>query len=260
MDIDNLHIEFSVQYLSEVLFSLDFVQKYGRFNSPFFPIFISYSKFVPSGYLFLEANEDPLQEPRKIAKMSFVKMGSDSKVIIDVVEEGKNRWYTVEKIVRAILEDLWDKGYRINSVFPVGLLHPSKVGKTKEELLVIGRYYIEGGLIQEEIQNSARLSKEDVQPDLGESSSSESSKNQVEEIKSLDIVKGLNPDRIVKRYGTDRELTLEDVRTIVKECKAYQSMRGTVSAFYNEELSEHISEKFSYETLRSWLKDEKFKS
>ena len=165
--MQSLHIDFSVQELDAGLFFLSFVQKYGQFNSPFFPIFISWNEFPPINYLFLEANEDPLQEPREIAKLSFIELDSESKVIIEVIGEVSNRWYTVEKLVKAILEDLWNKEYKINWVFPRGLLHPTKVGYTKKEL-VGNNIYIEGDLITEETHNTSRLSKEDNQSNFGE--------------------------------------------------------------------------------------------
>ena len=170
--MENLHIEFSVQDLDAGLFFLNFVQKYGRFNSRFFPIFVSSrNEFPPIDYLIIEANEDPLQELREIGKMTFMKLENESKVIIEFIGEGRNRWYTVEKLVQAVLEDLWNKGYRINSIFPRGLLHPIKVGYTKKEL--IGKkIYIEGELITEEHQSTPGLPEEANQPDLEESASS----------------------------------------------------------------------------------------
>jgi hypothetical protein len=163
--MDNLYIEFSVQYLDVGMFFLNFVQKYGRFNSPFFPIFIFSYELPPINYLILEANDDPLQEPKEIGKMSFMKLDSDSKVIIEVFGEVSNRWYTVEKLVKAILEDLWNKDYRINSVIPSGLLHHSKVGYTKKELLGLN-LYVEGELITEETQRISGLNEEVSGSDL----------------------------------------------------------------------------------------------
>jgi len=163
--MENLYIEFSVESLDPGIFFLNFVQKYGRFNSRFFPIFVSSrNEFPPINYLIIEANEDPLQELREIGKMTFMKLENESKVIIEFIGEGRNRWYTVEKLVQAVLEDLWNKGYRINSIFPRGLLHPIKVGYTKKE--IIGKkIYIEGELITEEHQSTPGLSEEVNQSD-----------------------------------------------------------------------------------------------
>jgi hypothetical protein len=154
-NMDNIYIEFSFQGLDAGMFFLDFIQKYGRYNSVFFPIFVLGFGIPPINYLVLEANEDPLQEPREIAKMSFMKLDSESKVVIEFIGDDRNRWYTVEKLVKSLLEDLWNKDYRINSVFPRGLLHPSKVGNTKKELL---GNHIEGELITEEIYSTNGLS------------------------------------------------------------------------------------------------------
>jgi hypothetical protein len=239
------------------MFFLNFVQKYGRFNSPFFPIFIFSNEFPPINYLVREANEDPLLEPRKIAKMSFVKLDSESKVIIEFIGEERNIWYTIEKLVKSLLEDLWNKGYRINSVFPRGLLHPTKIIYTKKEL--IGKnIYIEGELIEEKAQITPGLSGEGNQSDLDESSS-KGSVNTLAKSNSLVTMNDVDPERVVKRYGTYRELTLDEVRDIVAKCRAFQHKDGTIFSFYYEALPDYYRTKFSFETLRSWVKNEKFK-
>jgi len=69
----------------------------------------------------------------------------------------------------------------------------------------------------------------------------------------------LDPDSVVQKYGTYREFTLVEVRGIVARCKAFQNEGGTIAAFYYDVLGESTSSKFSLETLKSWVKDNRFK-
>jgi len=64
-----------------------------------------------------------------------------------------------------------------------------------------------------------------------------------------------HPDDTVKRYGTGRDLTKNDVRLHVRLCRQYQERRLTVRDYYNN-LGQ--SPPFSYETLRSYLKNPDF--
>jgi hypothetical protein len=257
--MENLYIEFSVQGLDAGLFFLNFVQKHGRFNSSFFPIFVIWKEFPPINYLILEANEDPLQEPREIAKMSFTTLDSESKVVIEVIGDGRNRWYTVEKLVQTVLEDLWNKDYRINSVFPRGLLHPAKVGCTKKEL--IGEY-IEGELITEEIQSTPGLPEEVDQSGLEGSESSNPiihvPENLETNFQDLSLMNGVDPYGDNKKYGTDRDISGNQIRSFVHDCRLYQKSEGSIKRFYYEELADYHN-KFAFETFRTWLKDPKFK-
>jgi len=66
-----------------------------------------------------------------------------------------------------------------------------------------------------------------------------------------------DPDDTVKKYGTDRNLTASDVRRHVRRCLAYKENGGTVRG-YHENLGP--CPPFALETLRSWLKDPRFKT
>jgi hypothetical protein len=65
----------------------------------------------------------------------------------------------------------------------------------------------------------------------------------------------LNPDEIVERFGTDRNLTKNAVRRYVKQCRTFQNKGGTVKGYY---ITLGVFPPFSYETLRSWLKNPDF--
>lgn len=59
-----------------------------------------------------------------------------------------------------------------------------------------------------------------------------------------------------QRYGTDRDLTIDDVRTIVARCLVFKRQGGKVTEFYRRE----NTDSYTLETLRSWLKDKRFRS
>lgn len=60
------------------------------------------------------------------------------------------------------------------------------------------------------------------------------------------------------KYGTNRDMSLEQVQDVVRRCKNYQKRGGKVPDFYS---NWHFnSGKFELETLRSWLKHPKFSS
>jgi hypothetical protein len=60
------------------------------------------------------------------------------------------------------------------------------------------------------------------------------------------------------KYGTDRDLSENDVRLIVKRCRTSQKAGTSVREFYMNVLLSDESNKFSFETLRSWLKNPRF--
>ena len=63
------------------------------------------------------------------------------------------------------------------------------------------------------------------------------------------------------KYGTERDLTYDDVKEIVTRCKAYQARGGKVPAFYRSlKLNETGPRAFTLETLRKWLKNPYFES
>lgn len=61
------------------------------------------------------------------------------------------------------------------------------------------------------------------------------------------------------KYGTNRDLTFEDVKAIVTRCRAFQERGGKVPDFYDQlNLDPFGPRYFELETLRGWLKDPKF--
>ena len=62
------------------------------------------------------------------------------------------------------------------------------------------------------------------------------------------------------RYGTNRDLTFEDVARIVKRCRAWQKRGGKVPDFYrSRDITPGGAGFYELSTLRSWLYSEKFK-
>jgi hypothetical protein len=66
--------------------------------------------------------------------------------------------------------------------------------------------------------------------------------------------------KIGGKYGTCRDLTIDEVRVIVAECRAFQEGGGKVPTFY-EQLNIRPGEprSFELETLYGWLYDPKFR-
>ena len=58
-----------------------------------------------------------------------------------------------------------------------------------------------------------------------------------------------------QKYGTYRDLTIDDVRAIVARCLAFKKQGGRVTEFYRRE----NTNAYTLETLRSWLKDKRFR-
>lgn len=73
--------------------------------------------------------------------------------------------------------------------------------------------------------------------------------------KDILLEKITDPKGKVPKYGTDRNLTEEDVRRIVKKCQWYQ-VNGTIEMYY-QNLPEYVRSQFAFDTLKGWLK--KFK-
>lgn len=65
-----------------------------------------------------------------------------------------------------------------------------------------------------------------------------------------------DPDDLVPRYGTFRDLTTNDVRKIVKQCRAFMDSGGTIASYHLY----YAKNKYSLDTLRKWLNNPKFKS
>jgi len=142
--IENMHIEFSVD-VDLSLFFLDFCQKYGRYRSSFFPIFLVWGgSFPPNQYRFVEANADPKQDAKEIAQMSTKVLDGEIMVIVEGIQEERFKWYSV---VQAIMEDLWNAGYRFRDVIPHGIVHHMKIEVMRNEIAGI---FIEGKQITDE--------------------------------------------------------------------------------------------------------------
>jgi hypothetical protein len=72
------------------------------------------------------------------------------------------------------------------------------------------------------------------------------------------LMKDVDPKKRVGKYGTDRDLTTEQVINIVSICRDYQARGGTIGSYYNDVLQPSVRDKFSLETLKGWLKRKKF--
>jgi hypothetical protein len=63
------------------------------------------------------------------------------------------------------------------------------------------------------------------------------------------------------KYGTCRDLTIDDVRDIVKRCRAFQAKDGKITEFYrrgSRDFSPGEPRSYELETLRGWLKNPRF--
>lgn len=61
-------------------------------------------------------------------------------------------------------------------------------------------------------------------------------------------------------YGSDRDLTIDQVRDIVRRCREYTARGGKVTEFYRHEgMTDTERGYYSLETLRGWLKDPRFR-
>ena len=71
--------------------------------------------------------------------------------------------------------------------------------------------------------------------------------------KPQDVIVG-NYDDVIIRFGTDKNLSLSDVKEIVKRCNAFVKSGGKITEFHRQ----HSQDKYELETLRKWLKDPRF--
>ncbi|MCJ7586091.1 MAG: hypothetical protein MUO30_15170, partial [Anaerolineales bacterium] len=122
----DLSIDFSIEN-DEIFFLINLFQRnYGRYSSQLFPIYICpdvsdtkvvggyVDERVHSNQLVVEAYEDPDQGFREIAKIFVIQHSANEiGVVVKGIEEGKNRWYQVEKLVQSILKYVYDHGYTI---------------------------------------------------------------------------------------------------------------------------------------------------
>jgi len=76
-----------------------------------------------------------------------------------------------------------------------------------------------------------------------------------------EVTQGGEGEETVKggKYGTCRDLSLEDVKAIIIRCKAFQKRGGKVPDFYDSQnITQGEPRSYELETLRGWLKDPKF--
>jgi len=61
------------------------------------------------------------------------------------------------------------------------------------------------------------------------------------------------------KYGTCRDLTIDDMRTIVARCLDFKARGGSVPEFYRRQnISFNEPRSYALETLRGWLKNPRF--
>jgi hypothetical protein len=63
-----------------------------------------------------------------------------------------------------------------------------------------------------------------------------------------------NPKGKIGEYGRDRDISGDEVKEIVNECRAYMGRDGTAKDYYETILRSDIREKCNFETFRGWLK------
>ena len=73
------------------------------------------------------------------------------------------------------------------------------------------------------------------------------------------VMRESDPSKDVGKYGTNRNLSVSDVKLLVQKCIEYQARGGTIKAFYMTLLSEATQNSFTLETFKSWVKNKKFR-
>jgi len=265
----NLSIKFSVEN-DEIFFLMNlFHERYGRYNSSFFPIYICpdapekidvgyLEERVHSNKLVVEEFEDPDHGYREIAKIFIIQHSENEiRVVVEGIQEGKNRWFQVEKLVQSILIYVYDHGYSIISVspsdlIPLEMLFPKYILEMKERSTY-------------KVPPSTGISETEEEVDQSDLKGSESSnltnhvsKDLGTDLPDLLLLNDVDPSGDIPKYGTDRDLTKDQVRSIVDKCRWSQGKGGTIELFYDH-LSPLIRGKFRLETLKSWLKNPNFK-
>lgn len=61
------------------------------------------------------------------------------------------------------------------------------------------------------------------------------------------------------KFGTYRDMSLDEVKKLVRACITYQKRGGSIRTFYENSLPESLQKKFAFETLKSWVKNKKFR-
>jgi len=133
----NLNLQFSVKKFGGQEIRSIFYIYFGRYSSPLFPIYLhkesikikdnNNNEIEDSYYRIVEAYEDPDRGVNDIAKISLKEISS-GEVYVDItgIQERKNRWYQVEKLVHSILDHIIDRGALITSFIPTDFIHPPK--------------------------------------------------------------------------------------------------------------------------------------
>jgi hypothetical protein len=127
---------------------------FGRFTSSFFPMFITrisrdvtekgdenLDEIQTFNYHVVEAyEENPDMGFREIAKISmkgYSPIDSSSGEIyitFEGIQEGKNRWYQVEKLVHSFVDHLWKSGASVASINPNGFIPIGKMITINDDL------------------------------------------------------------------------------------------------------------------------------
>jgi hypothetical protein len=268
----NLFIKFSVQHIELRTFQNMLYDFYGRYSSRFFPIYILWDVSdlvvngniegtVTSNYRVVEGYEDPDQGVREIAKISMQQYSTnDIYVVFESIQAGKNRWYQVEKLVQDVLRHVYEDRYKILSVKPVGLIPYSLYFSKKEE--EEERIWLEKVLPPPDMPKAEKESTLIKEPSksIGSSPYKPKRKSSPLPIKKSDEewIFDDDPSGKVPKYGSDGDLTGNEVKEIVKRCRVYQERGGPIRMFYDDVLQNRYPNKFSFETLRSWLKNKEF--
>ena len=256
----DLSIKFTLEKIPLSMFKNFIIDMYGRFASRFFPIFIicDSADIVENGFVegrdtfnfrVVEAYEDPDQGFRELAKINMMEFSDSIFIEVKGIQEGKNRWYRVEKLFQSVLGNVFEMDYKIQSVVPINFIPYSMVQHTTKQE---DKAFDEALAKWESEHGSIKPSGSSL-PSQGISLSLAGGEPKEEWVIDDDL------SRNIQKYGTYRDLTENDVRTIIKLCRAVQEHEGTIQWFYTDQLPDRYKGKFELETLKSWLKNKKFK-
>ena len=260
------YFNFTVQHNKQFFLQNILIGDYGKYNSPLLPIYIISGDIlkvdgyieekVHSDFLAVELYKDPDRGYREIASI-LVRYQTDNEIYVAIKGrwEGENRWDQVEKLVKSILQFLYDHGYTIISatpfnIIPIEMYSPKKGSEEFEKST---------DKVPSLIEPLAQERKVNQSGSEGSFSSNDSAILSVK-TSSLTTLNPVDPESVVHRFGRDRDLTLSEVKEIVAACKEFQHHDGTISAFYFEVLQEYTRNKFSLETLKSWVKNKKYRT
>jgi hypothetical protein len=262
----NFSIEIPAPYGIE-FFKSRLAEVFARLRSPFHEIFIycDVNDIVVDGRVirrekinfrvvamidFVVGYEPPPPELIKMyqeldfIELAKIKIDSPSKGCIHVVVEslpaGEKRWHQVEELFQYILEKFTYGANRSSSDKPTGD-NPDNV-------------------IHDDVPLLASIPAETEELDHSNFSNLSPVAFQDSEInhQNLSLLNDGDPFGNKKKYGTDGDITANQIRTWMKQCKWYKDNEGSIRMFYDEELSEY-HKKFTFQTFRSWRKDPRFK-